>query len=86
MTRTHDTPFVGREIDLALLKGVFDETVAGRSRQLVTVVGEPGLGKSRLVAELVAYADGRRELVHAGARAGACPTGRGSRSGRSARS
>ena len=31
--------------------------------QLVTVVGEPGLGKSRLVAELFAYIDARPELI-----------------------
>ncbi len=37
--RTHDTPFVGREIDLALLKGIFDKTVASSSVQLVTVSG-----------------------------------------------
>ena len=59
LTRSHDTPFVGREIDLALLKGVFEKTVASSSVQLVTVVGEPGLGKSRLVAELFGYIDGR---------------------------
>ncbi|HXY16775.1 MAG TPA: AAA family ATPase, partial [Gaiellaceae bacterium] len=59
LTRTHDSPFVGREIDLALLKGVFEKAVASSSVQLVTVVGEPGLGKSRLVAELFAYIDGR---------------------------
>ena len=47
-------PFIGREIDLALLKGIFEKTVASNSAQLVTVVGEPGLGKSRIVAELVA--------------------------------
>ena len=47
------SPFVGREIDLAFLKGIFDKTVASSSVQLVTVVGEPGLGKSRIVAELV---------------------------------
>ena len=63
LTRTHASPFVGREIDLALLKGVFDKTVASNSVQLVTVVGEPGLGKSRLVAELFAYIDGRPALT-----------------------
>ena len=61
ITRTHHTPFVGREVDLALLKGIFDKTVASSSVQLVTVVGEPGLGKSRLVAELFAYIDARPE-------------------------
>ncbi len=61
--RTHDAPFVGREIDLALLKGIFDKTVAGASPQLVTVVGEPGLGKSRLMVELLSYLDTRPELI-----------------------
>ena len=63
LTRTHDSAFVGREIDLALLKGIFEKTVAASSVQLVTVVGEPGLGKSRLVAELGTYIDARPELV-----------------------
>jgi tetratricopeptide (TPR) repeat protein len=49
---------VGRDLDLALLSGVFDKAVAEPSVQLVTVVGEPGVGKSRLVAELRAYVDG----------------------------
>ena len=63
ITRTHDTPFIGREIDLALLKGIFDKTVAATSPQLVTVVGEPGLGKSRIVAELGAYIDTKPDPV-----------------------
>ncbi len=63
LTRTHDSPFVGREIDLALLKGIFDKTIAAASPQLVTVVGEPGLGKSRIVAELFNHVDARSELV-----------------------
>ena len=63
LTRTHDTPFIGREIDLAILKGIFDKTVAANSPQLVTVVGEPGLGKSRIVAELGAYIDTEPELI-----------------------
>ena len=45
------------------MKGIFDKTVASESVQLVTVVGEPGLGKSRIVAELFAYVDARPELV-----------------------
>ena len=63
LTRTHDTPFVGREIDLALLKGIFDKAVTADSVQLVTVVGEPGIGKSRIVAELGAYIDARPDLT-----------------------
>ncbi len=63
LTRTHDTPFIGREIDLALLKGIFDKALASNSVQLVTVVGEPGLGKSRIVAELGAYVDTLPKLI-----------------------
>ena len=56
LIRTSDTAYIGREIDLALLKGLFDKTVAANSVQLVMVVGEPGIGKSRIVAELLAHA------------------------------
>lgn len=63
LTRTHTSPFVGREVDLALLKGIFEKAVAYASVQLVSVVGEPGLGKSRIVAELGEYVDARPELV-----------------------
>ncbi len=59
----HDTPFIGREIDLSMLKGTFDKTFAADSPQLVTIVGEPGLGKSRIVAELGSYVDGLPMLV-----------------------
>jgi class 3 adenylate cyclase/tetratricopeptide (TPR) repeat protein len=63
LTRTHDLPFVGREIDLALLKGVFAKARAAESVQLVTVVGEPGLGKSRLVDELFGSIDASSDLI-----------------------
>ena len=63
ITRTHAGPFIGREIDVGLLKGLFDKSVAADAVGLVTVVGEPGLGKTRLVAELLAYVDARPELV-----------------------
>ena len=57
------TPLVGRELDFTLLRGTFDKMVAERSVQLVTVAGEPGVGKSRLVAELFAHTDGLDELI-----------------------
>ncbi len=61
--RSMTTPLVGRELDLTLLRGTFGKAVAERSVQLVTVAGEPGVGKSRLVAELFAYTDGLDELI-----------------------
>ncbi len=61
--RTHTTPFVGREVERSLLGGLLDRAIRDRTVQLVTVVGEPGVGKSRQVAELLAEVDRRTELV-----------------------
>ena len=52
--RRHDAPFVGRERELALLRDAWDRVRAGQRCELVTVVGEAGVGKSRLVAEALA--------------------------------
>jgi class 3 adenylate cyclase/tetratricopeptide (TPR) repeat protein len=61
--RRAGTPFVGRQVELDLLKGLFEQTLADRVVRLVTVVGEPGVGKSRFVTELAASIDDRPELV-----------------------
>jgi DNA-binding SARP family transcriptional activator len=63
LMRTQDTPFVGREIETRLLEDLFDRSARGRSPQLVTLVGEPGIGKSRLVSELCTYTESSPELV-----------------------
>src|SRR5213594_3257853 len=47
------TALVGRDTEMAALLGALDDALAGRGR-LVSIVGEPGLGKSRLVDELIA--------------------------------
>jgi class 3 adenylate cyclase/predicted ATPase len=44
------TPFVGREEELGLLARRWQRALAGEG-QLVLIVGEPGIGKSRLVEE-----------------------------------
>jgi class 3 adenylate cyclase/tetratricopeptide (TPR) repeat protein len=49
-------PFVGRGPEIDLLRHRWDETMAGRSG-LVLVAGEPGIGKTRLVEELVTHAE-----------------------------
>jgi class 3 adenylate cyclase/tetratricopeptide (TPR) repeat protein len=61
--RSLTTPLVGRETDLNLLHSLFDKSARDQDVQLVTIVGEPGVGKSRLVAELFAYIDERDELI-----------------------
>jgi class 3 adenylate cyclase/tetratricopeptide (TPR) repeat protein len=60
LLRVHDprrlplgTPFIGREAELELLENSFRRAVRDSTAQLVTVFGEPGLGKSRLVAEFL---------------------------------
>jgi class 3 adenylate cyclase/tetratricopeptide (TPR) repeat protein len=61
--RRAGTPFIGRQAELDLLKGLFHQTVTDRTVRLVTIMGEPGVGKSRFVAELAAAIDARSELV-----------------------
>ncbi len=47
----------GRELEKSLLIGTFERAAQQRSCQLVTMVGEPGVGKSRLCAELLRHVD-----------------------------
>ena len=63
VTRTHTTPLVGRELEKPLLIGTFERAAQQRSCQLVTVAGEPGVGKSRLCTELFGHIEGRPGLV-----------------------
>jgi class 3 adenylate cyclase/tetratricopeptide (TPR) repeat protein len=51
LDRRHMTDFVGRGAERALLKDAFLRTVQERSARLVTIIGLPGVGKSRLVEE-----------------------------------
>jgi class 3 adenylate cyclase/tetratricopeptide (TPR) repeat protein len=46
------TPFVGRERERSLLRELFARAIRERSLQLVTIVGDPGIGKTRLVGDL----------------------------------
>ena len=44
-------PFVGRDVELDLLHNTYARAVRDRRAHLVTVFGEPGIGKSRLIRE-----------------------------------
>ena len=50
--RPSETPFLGRVSELGLLSDVWQRAVTGRRAHLVTILGEPGIGKSRIAAEL----------------------------------
>jgi serine/threonine protein kinase len=47
------TPFVGREREMALLSGIFEQCVAEPVASAVVITGAAGMGKSRLLNELV---------------------------------
>ncbi|RIK45446.1 MAG: hypothetical protein DCC58_06385, partial [Chloroflexi bacterium] len=54
--------FVGREHELDAARATLDGALAGRG-QVLLVVGEPGIGKTRLVEEVGTYASVRGALV-----------------------
>jgi ATP/maltotriose-dependent transcriptional regulator MalT len=56
---------VGRAEELGSLEQVLDELDRGRSGA-IELVGEPGIGKTRLLTELAARADARGQLVLSG--------------------
>ena len=56
-------PLVGRQSELDLLAGALARTRQELEPQLVTVVGVPGIGKSRLVLELLGVVRADPELI-----------------------
>ena len=62
-SRDYVTAFIGREREFALLKGLFEKVVRGQESQCVLLAGEPGIGKSRIVAEFAAYLDDYPEII-----------------------
>ncbi len=59
------SPFVGRERELAVLHDHLAAAVGGRG-QVIGVVGEPGMGKSRLLTEFCRGVAGRQVTVYEG--------------------
>ena len=54
--------FVGRQREMGELKACLEDALSGRGR-LVTLVGEPGSGKTRTAQELTTYAGLRGSQV-----------------------
>ena len=63
ITRRVDTSLVGRERELTMLRDALDRARHQDEPQLVTLVGEPGIGKSRLVHELSAHIEEMPDLI-----------------------
>jgi class 3 adenylate cyclase/tetratricopeptide (TPR) repeat protein len=60
---SRETPFLGRDDELEVLRQLYARTLRESAAHLVTLVGEPGIGKSRLAAEFAAFVDAQPELV-----------------------
>ena len=54
VSRRMDSQLVGRAEELTRLRAEFDQAVAEHSCRVITILGEAGMGKSRLAAELAA--------------------------------
>jgi class 3 adenylate cyclase/tetratricopeptide (TPR) repeat protein len=59
LERRHETRFVGRTDEMAFIREAWKRANAERRCELVTIVGEAGVGKSRLVAEAIVGLDAR---------------------------
>jgi DNA-binding SARP family transcriptional activator len=57
------TPWVGRKAELDVLRAAFGRAVSQRSAVVVTVLGEAGIGKTRLAHELAADLEGSATVV-----------------------
>jgi tetratricopeptide (TPR) repeat protein len=57
------TPFVGREAEMARLSAALADAIANRGARLVAVIGDAGVGKSRLIREFASSAEEQARLV-----------------------
>ncbi|MGH2455453.1 MAG: adenylate/guanylate cyclase domain-containing protein [Candidatus Limnocylindria bacterium] len=58
-----EAPFLGRDPEHRLLKDLFHATSGERRPRLVSVIGQAGIGKGRLVKEFENYIDGIKQRV-----------------------
>jgi class 3 adenylate cyclase/tetratricopeptide (TPR) repeat protein len=62
-TRRLEAPLIGRDAELDRLLATFMEARDERAPRLCTIVGAPGVGKSRLVAELIGQIVGEATVL-----------------------
>ena len=65
LSRQLDTPLVGRTNELAILRRALDRAISGQTCELVNVLGDSGVGKSRLLQAFAEQAEQRAVLLHA---------------------
>jgi class 3 adenylate cyclase/tetratricopeptide (TPR) repeat protein len=63
LARRFDSPLVGRAAEMSLLEAAFERAVARTGCELVTVVGEAGQGKSRLVRGMLTLLTNRARTL-----------------------
>ena len=61
--RSFATAFVGRDEELASLQALLEEAAQKRAPRFALILGEPGIGKSRLLAEFARRLDDRPEVT-----------------------
>ena len=57
------SPLVGRDSELAFLTSLLRKVIDARAPQVALIIGEPGIGKTRLVRELFAIVEAGREFI-----------------------
>jgi class 3 adenylate cyclase/tetratricopeptide (TPR) repeat protein len=63
IARRLDSPLVGRDRELALLREAFHQAAEEPACRLVTVLGAPGVGKSRLAGEFIDWLADRATVL-----------------------
>jgi hypothetical protein len=63
ITRRVDLPFVGREAEFGHLGDAFGRALEDSHCEVVTVLGQAGVGKSRLIEEFVRHVSGRAQVL-----------------------
>jgi len=58
------TPLIGRQAEFEQLLALCERTVKSKTANIITVVGEPGIGKSRLILEFEKWLSPQPALAH----------------------
>jgi class 3 adenylate cyclase/tetratricopeptide (TPR) repeat protein len=61
--RRHDSPIVGRDEELAAIDQALGEVTETRAVRMITIIGDAGIGKSRLAQEVIARAGTSARVV-----------------------